>query len=247
MGAKAGILAIGDGNFAALLQRLPTADAVRTTELIAELYPGYHAEPVQGGQLAESTYPDDDIVYALSAPGIDILCDGRFVTDKLSELPEHVLRLAAGRQVVLLAMHSVDDSFAYAVWNDGELARSLSLSLPRMIIEDIGDPAEFEQPFWAARKAYLERHPGALGFHPLDLAQQAMRHLFGFALEGVPEPGDTDPEQISMLGYKVTDPSGVEQAAREAAQQEFLKTHHLRKFRMAPGGSLVEIMPEKER
>jgi hypothetical protein len=44
-------------------------------------------------------------------------------------------------------MHSVDDSFAYAVWADGELVRSLSLSLPRRIVEDIGEPLEFGTAF----------------------------------------------------------------------------------------------------
>jgi hypothetical protein len=81
-----------------------------------------------------------------------------------------------------------------AVWASGELVRSLSLSLslPRRIVEDIGEPLEFERPFWASRQAATDRHPGALGFHPLDLGEQAMRFLFGFALEGRTGPDDVD-------------------------------------------------------
>lgn len=127
------------------------------------------------------------------------------------------------------------------MWANDELLRSLSLSLPRRIVEDIGEPLEFERPFWARRQAALDRHPGALGFHPLDLGQQAMRSLFGFALEGRPEPDDVDAGQITMLGYRVTDPAGTEQAAREAALQEFMQTHRRRRYRMGPEGSLIDI------
>jgi len=244
MGAKAGILGLGDGDFAEALRQLPTADSERTAALVADIFPGYQVHPVRGWPLAEVTYPPDEEVQALSAPGIAVLCDGRFVLEKPSELPGHVLDLAAGCRVALCAMHSVDDSFAYAVWNDGDLVRSLSVSLPQGIVEDVGEPFEFERPFWATRRAFVARHPGALGFHPLDLAQQAMRCLFGFALEGRPEPGDVDAGQISMLGYRVTDPTGAEQVAREASLREFLQHHRRRRYRTGPDGSLVEIDEE---
>lgn len=240
VGAKAGILALGDRDFAASLRQLPLADAERTGALVAAIFPGYQVELARGWPLAESAYPDDDVVYALSVPGLDILCDRRFMLDRPSELPAHVLEVAAGRRVALCAMHSVDDSFAYAVWASSELVRSLSLSLPGRIVEDIGEPLEFERPFWARRQAALDRHPGVLGFHPLDLGQQAMRFLFGFALEGRAEPDDVEAGQITMLGYRVTDPEGAEQAARETALRAFLQTHRRRRYRMGPDGSLVE-------
>jgi hypothetical protein len=126
-GAKAGILALGDRDFAESLRQRPRADAKRTAALVAGIFPGYQVEPVQGWPLTESTYPDDDVAYALSAPGIDIMCDRRFMLDRPSELPGHVLGEAAGRRVALCAVHSVDDSLAYAVWADGELVRSLSV------------------------------------------------------------------------------------------------------------------------
>jgi hypothetical protein len=87
VGAKAGILVLGDQDFAEPLRQLPRADAERTVALVAENFPGYQVEPVQGLALDESTYPDDDVVYALSAPGIDVMCDQRFVLGKPSELP----------------------------------------------------------------------------------------------------------------------------------------------------------------
>jgi len=231
MGAKAGILALGDGDFAESLRQLPAADAAGTDALVADVFPGYQVEPVRGWPLAEATYPPDDEVQALSAASIGIVCDGRFVLDRPSELPDHVLDLAAGRRVVLYAVHSVDDSFAYGAWNDGVLLRSLSVSLPLGIVEDAGERLEFEQPFWATRNRLADRHPDSLGFHPLDLAEQALRWLFGFSLEGAPEPGDVDAGQISMLGYRVTDPTGAEQAAREAAVADFMDVHRRRTCR----------------
>jgi hypothetical protein len=237
MGAKAGILALGGGDMVAALRLQPRADPARTRALIGDVFPGYQVEPAKGRPLSGSTYPDDDIVYALSAPGIDIMCDKRFMIRKPSELPVHVLGLAAGRRVVLCEMHSVDDSFGYAIWSGGELMRSLSVSLPGGIVEDTGEPLEFERPFWARRRAFVESHPGALGFHPLDLGDQAMRFLFGFAVEGSPTR-EVDADQIAMLGYRVTDPAGAEQAAREAAVGEFLRTHTRRSYRIGPDGSL---------
>ena len=184
MGAKAGILALGDRDFTESLRQLPRADAERAVALVTEIFPGYQIEPVQGRALEESTYPDDDVVYALSTPGIDIMCDQRFILGKPSDLPAHVLDVAAGRAVALCAMHTVDDS---------------------------------------------------------DLGQQAMRFLFGFALEGLPEPDDVNAAQITMLGYRVTDPTGAEQAAREAALREFLRQTSRRSYRIGPAGSLAEI------
>lgn len=233
MGAKAAILALGDRDFGESLRQLPHADPEQTAALVGEIFPGYQVELVEGWPLADATYPDDDVIYALSAHGIDIMCDQRFMLDKPSELPAHVLGAAAGRRVALCALHSVDDSFAYAVWANGELVRSLSLSLPLRVIEDIGEPLDFEGPYWARRQAVSGRDPGALGFHPLDLGEQAMRFLFGFALEGRPGPEDVDASRIGMLGYRVTDPAGAEKAAREAALREFLQTHQRRTYRVA--------------
>jgi hypothetical protein len=247
VGAKAGILALHDGDIAAALRRQPRPEAARTAALVAGVYPGYDMEPVDGWPLAESTYPDEDIVYALSALGVDILCDQRFMLAEPSELPGHVLDLAGGRRVTLCQLDSVDDSFAYAVWVNGALARSLSvgLSLPGKIVENIGEPLDFERSFWAMRAA-SGRPPGTLGFHPLDLGRQAMRFLFGFALEGEPEPDDVDAAQVAMLGFRVTDPSGDEQAARQAALSEFVqRAGPSRRHVLGPAGSLVAVNAER--
>jgi hypothetical protein len=63
-------------------------------------------EPVRGWPLDESVYPDQGIVYALSTPGIDIMCDQRFLTCTPSQLAVHLLEMAGGR-TALCSMHSV--------------------------------------------------------------------------------------------------------------------------------------------
>jgi hypothetical protein len=46
-------------------------------------------------------------------------------------------------------MHSVVDWLAFAVWEDGVLVRSLSLSPDGGGLENIGEPYDFEVPYWA--------------------------------------------------------------------------------------------------
>jgi hypothetical protein len=143
MGTRVAILAVGDGDFAGSLRRIPRADPERTGTLLARAYPGYQVEPEEGWPLDESVYPDEaDLVYALSAPGISLVCDQRFLTCTPSQLPAHLLEMAGGRRTALCSMHSVDDSFAYAVWENGVLVRSLgvSVSVENLVVEDIGEP-----------------------------------------------------------------------------------------------------------
>lgn len=113
--------------------------------------------------LAESTHPPEGITYAASFPGVDLVCDRRLMFYRPSELPAYLLKAAAGRRVILHAMHSVSDWLAFAVWEEGRLRRSLSLSPDGGIVENVGDPLPFEAPYWAGDRA-MEDY--ALPFHP---------------------------------------------------------------------------------
>ncbi|MBR7832068.1 hypothetical protein KDL01_02290 [Actinospica durhamensis] len=129
--------------------------------------------------------------------------------------------------MLLHAMHSVSDTLAFAVWKQGELVRSLSLSPHGGITENIGEPLPFEKPFWAGEHAVspvpgkLSKGPYPLPFHPLTLGEAALRALFGFVVEGRHAPDDVDGSAITIHGFVLTDPSGptIEQrrAARAAA------------------------------
>ncbi|MEH0844720.1 hypothetical protein V6U81_20250 [Micromonospora sp. CPCC 205711] len=79
-------------------------------------------------------------------------------------------------------------------------------------------------------------------FHPLGLGEEALRALFGFVIEGHPDPDDIDTEAVHLHGFRVTDPSGDEQAAREARYAEVLRAMGPpRSFRMGPDGTMYEV------
>lgn len=145
-------------------------------------------------------------MYAACYPGLSVVCTGDVALDRPSELDERFRAEARGRTLYLHAMHSVVDWFAYAIWTgDGQLRRSLSLSPDSGIIENLGTPLAFEAAYWAGEKALQAEEgeePYPLPFHPLDLAEDALRSLFGFNYEGMYLDDDPDLEQAVLAGYR---------------------------------------------
>lgn len=144
-------------------------------------------------------------------------------------------------------MHSVVDWLAFAIWDNGTLVRSLSLSPNSGVMENIGEPLEFERPYWAGERA-VELDPEwdeglyPLPFHPLEMGEDALRALFGFVVEGYPEADDIDSNEILMHGFRVTDPTGREQAEREAAYAEATKNMWpLKAFQVGLDGKMDEV------
>lgn len=148
MGAKTGLLVYADGDVPGLLRHVGAADPELTSVMVRHLNPGCEIEESEGSDLYDGVYPPDGATYAASWPGVDIVCDRRVMIDSPSQLPEHLVAASAGRRLVLHAMHSVVDWLAFAVWEDGRLIRSLSLSPDHGIIENIGEPLSFELPYW---------------------------------------------------------------------------------------------------
>ncbi|MFF9065110.1 DUF6928 family protein [Streptomyces sp. NPDC014891] len=208
MGAKTALLAYADGGVASALKAAGEPTVEDTAALIAPVFPGCRAEPTEGEVLGEATYPPDGLTYAASLQGVDLVCDRRLMLDRPSGLPAHLLEAAAGRRVILHALHSVSDWLAFAVWEDGRLIRSLSLSPNGGIAENIGDPFPFEMPYWAGDRPVefdpeWGEEPYALPFHPLELGNEALRACFGFLLEGRPAPDDVDPDGVPLLGFRL--------------------------------------------
>lgn len=256
MGAKTALLAFTDGDLRPALLGATPSDPAEAEALVREILPGYDVALVDGSTL-EATYPPDDITHVTLLPGAELLCDRRLVLSRPSELPEHLLRAGAGRRIIMHGMHSVVDWLCFAVWEDGKLVRSLSLSPDAGIEENIGEPYDFERPYWEGLHP-VESIPGLpnqgpypLPFHPLDLGEEALRNLFGFIIEGPPEPDDTDelPEpddidtaSVHMHVFRVGDPSGEEQAVRAAAYEHLTRDMGPpRMFRMGPDGTMQEV------
>ncbi|WP_306190328.1 MULTISPECIES: hypothetical protein [unclassified Streptomyces] len=237
-----------DGHVPGLLRRVGAADRDRTATMVRRLYPGGEIEECEGSNLYDGVYPPKGTVYAASWPGAEVIGDQRVMIDAPSQLPEHLVAASAGRRLVLHAMHSVVDWLAFAVWEDGRLVRSLSLSPDSGIIENIGEPLPFELPYWAGdRPAEIapwpgeEEEPYSLPFHPLELGEDALRALCGFIQEGFPEPDDVDADNIRLHGFHVRDPREPDRAEQEAELRRAVETMDPpRLYTLGPDGSLIE-------
>jgi hypothetical protein len=238
MGWKTAILVASDGDAAGCLKAPGGLDPAATVSLMASAYPGWTATAARGASLRDAVYPPAGIAYAGSSPSADIICDQEFMLDYPSRLPPHLVALGAGRRLILHTMHSVVDFFAFAVWEDRALVRSLSMVLggPRPgIMENIGPPLPFEQPYWAGQHAIGEGYP--LPFYPLDLAEPtAMRALLGFTLGDPPRPGEVDAGNVQLEGFRV--PASEPVSPEELA--EFMGTHRRSTYRLV-NGKLVKI------
>ncbi len=198
--------------------------------------------------LVEGANPPDDVTRVAVLAGADLFCDWRLVLDRPSQIPEHLLEAAAGRRIIMHGMHSVVDWLCFAVWEDGQLIRSLSLSPRSGIHENIGEPFDFERPFWAGEHpvepvpGWPDQGPYPFAFHPLELGEAALRALFGFVLEDYPDPDDIDPDSVHLHGFRVTDPTGQAQAEREAIYAQARQTMGTpRFFRKGPDGAMHEV------
>ncbi|EWM16316.1 hypothetical protein KUTG_06620 [Kutzneria sp. 744] len=239
-------MAFADGDVRPALTTGARSTQAAAEDLVRRVFPGYSTESIGEGSLFEHEYPPDDVTYATTLPGVRLLCDRRLVRDRPSELLERLHELGAGRRIIMHGMHSVVDWLGFAVWEDGALIRSLSLSPDSGIQENIGEPFDFELPYWAGEHpvepapGWPDRGPYPLPFHPLELGELALRALFGFVIEGYPDPHDIDTESVPLHGFRVTDPK--EQAAREANYarlREMMGSPQV--FRMGPDGTMQEV------
>jgi len=241
VGAKSALMIYTDGSPAELLRSPPPPDEGKTATLVAATRPGPAGAAGPGGTLGDDIYPAEGIVYAGSFPGIDVLCDRDVMTGRPSQLPGRLLAPGAGRRVILHAMHSASDWLGYAVWQDGVLLRSLSLSPDGGITEDIGAPLPFEASFWAGEhpaassRLFPGRPPYPLPFHSLELGEAALVELAGFAVEGRPADYLIDPWAVRLISYRVTPARPVTSADLQA----FVRTHKRTSYTFGPGGSLI--------
>ncbi|MCH5677255.1 hypothetical protein MKW14_36715 [Streptomyces sp. CME 23] len=217
MGTKTAVLAYADGAVADVLQNAPAPQFDRATALVARLHPGHRitTDNEEAWELVDALYPPEGTVCALSAPGLDLVCDRQVMLNRPSQLPEHLVAASRGRRLYLHAMHSVVDWLAFAVWDDSKLVRSLSLSPDGGIIEDIGERFPFELPYWDGRHPvelfppFEDNEPYPLPFHPLELGERALLDFFGFYVEGfsveddAPEPV-VDIWDVELHGFRVT-------------------------------------------
>jgi hypothetical protein len=106
-------------------------------------------------------------------------------------------------------MHSVVDWSAYAIWTgDGVLWWSVSLSSDSDVVENLGTPLAFEAPYRAGEKPVDvddegDDGPYSLPFHPLEMAGDVLRSLFGFNCGGLYLDDDPDLDELVLAGFIV--------------------------------------------
>lgn len=207
MGAKDWMLFYASDDVSKVLRASPQLDREATRAFVERLHPSHEIRPIEDGNLDHAN-PPEDVVYAGVFDGLSIICTAEAAHGSPTDLPARFVREAAGRTLYLHAMHSVSDFFAYAIWEpDGTVRRAFSLSPDTGVIEDLGTPLPFEEKYLAGDEEFLESLDGdeyPFRFHPLSLAEAALRALFGFNYEGVWQDDDPELEDIVLAGYRVT-------------------------------------------
>jgi hypothetical protein len=205
MGAKTWMLVYADANARLALEVQPELDREATKRFARELFPGEKLEPIDDGDLSDTSPPDDELHIGCFA-GVSIVAAKEFGIDHPSRLPESFVAAGGGGKVYLHAMHSVVDWFAFALWSNGELLRSLSLSPDSGIIEDIGQRLAFELPYWSGKHPVVGSEDAAnsypFPFHPLELGEAALLEFFGYQIEGFVDDTLLDAELIPLACFK---------------------------------------------
>jgi hypothetical protein len=206
MGAKTWMLVYSAGSAREALAPKPELDRGATLEFAAKLFPNDKLEQIEDGNLTFTCPPNNELLVGCF-PGVSVVAAKEFGGDYPSKLPVSFIDEGRVGNIHLHAMHSVVDWFAYAVWKDGQLQRSLSVSPDTGIREDIGEKAAFELPFWLGGEEVSdvddegETDDYPLPFHPLDLGEAALAEFFGYQLEG-DNPAMLDPDSIALMRFR---------------------------------------------
>jgi len=205
MGAKTWMLVLADSNAREALAAKPSLDREATLKLANTLFPDEKLEPIGDGDLSFTCPPDDEL-HIGCFPGLSVVAAKEFGIDYPSKLPQRFVDAGGAGVVTLHAMHSVVDWFAYAMWKNGKLVRSLSLSPDSGIMEDIGRRPPFEEPYWSGEHPAVdgeeEKDTYPFPFHPLDLGEATLKESFGYQLEGFVDTSLLEPESIPLVRFK---------------------------------------------
>lgn len=206
MGAKTWMLVYSDGDAKEILKSQPKLDRDISVQLANKLFPTKKFTPIEDGNL-RFTNPPKDKLYIGSFPGMSVVSSSSVALDYPSQLPQSFINTDFGNTLYLFAMHSIVEWFAYAIWKDGTLVRSLSVSGDNgEVLEDIGPKQPFEMFYWSDGHPLFddpkEENYSTLNFNPLDLGNAALNEYLGYQIEGYNESLHIDPEKIPLVGLQ---------------------------------------------
>jgi hypothetical protein len=200
------MLVFADSNARDALAVRPVLDFAASRKLAESLFPGEKLTLMDDGDLLNTAPPDDELLIGCF-PGVTIVAAREFGIDYPSKLAPRFIAAGSTGSITLHAMHSAVDWFAYAIWSNGRLVRSLSLSPDSGVMEDIGERLAFEEPYWSGGHPAVDDEDEdedsyPFPFHPLELGEAALKERFGYQLEGYIDESLLAPESIPLVRYK---------------------------------------------
>lgn len=185
---------------ASILEAEPKADRGYGRKYLSQLNPSWPITPIGQFPMNRSAPPAEGEFYIGGFPGVTVVQTWVEDLERLSDLDEGLLSSAPAADTFAFAVNSETGYGGLAHWQGGVLKRSLCAVRTRLI-EDVGLPEPFENPYWAGEHG---RQIGgiALPFEPVDLARAAEQEwigveisadgpdiqVAGFAVDGRPEP-----------------------------------------------------------
>jgi hypothetical protein len=158
------------------------SDPAFEMDLARSIFPG-RIRPWRAGTLGNDLCPAPGELFITGNAEVGLVCYRGLALDRPSRLPAHWLDEIPGSVIVLHACSAELGFLAQAMWDDGELIRSLSISTDLGVIEDIGEEFWFETDFWAGARPPARGIPtGNLYFDPLELAAVAAQELLDLDL-----------------------------------------------------------------
>lgn len=201
MGASTRLAVYSAGNPRRFLSGRPVLNREASQKLAEKLFPDKVLLKCDDGNLTEAC-PSRGEIYVGCFPGVTVVSAAEFPSDFPSRLAPRWLDSGIGRVLHLHVMSGADGGFAYGIWQDGKLSRSLSLAPETGIIEELGERQAFELGYWAGQHAdsVVLRENAPLLFHPTDLGEAALFEFFGYQLEGE-EEGLFDPGVVPLMHF----------------------------------------------
>lgn len=205
MGVKAWFVAYFDDDPKAVLGKAPELDRDASRVLAEQLFPDATIDAEDDGELSLLN-PDGKQVFAGCYGGLQIVAHDELANDYPSKIDPRWVDPARGFTAYVHATHSVVDWFAFGLWRDGNLIRSLSVSPDNGIQEQFGDPLPFETPYWQGQHSVEDddgEEPYPLPFHPLELAEASILQHLGFQFEGKIDDWVCDPIDVPVARFAI--------------------------------------------
>ena len=205
MGAKTWMIVYSNGDVPKAWNKNLDVKSEGNFEILQSLFPNKKYVEIENGSLA-LTCPRSNNIQIANLGELLVIATEEVAIDNLSKTASRFTSFSNYRYMYVFAMHSVVDWFAFAIWENKKLIRSLSISPDSGIIEDIGEKLAFESEYWAGLHPAIDPEDGEdsypLPFHPLEFGECALLHLMGYQYEGIESLNKIDPEKIAMHCYQ---------------------------------------------